>query len=73
MFPRDQGWTYFNPGAYFSYVCENYTMYCDASRVFLDCVLMQGGYVIAYASTQLIVNEKNYPTHDLELDAVFLQ
>ncbi|XP_004252706.1 uncharacterized protein [Solanum lycopersicum] len=32
-----------------------------------------GGYVIAYASTQLIVNEKNYPTHDLELDAVFLQ
>ena len=45
-------------------------MYCDASRVGLDCVLMQGGKVISYASIQLKVLEKNYPTHDLELAAV---
>ena len=45
---------------------ENYTVYGDASRVGLGCVLMQGGKVIAYASRQLKVDEKNYPTHDLE-------
>ncbi|WMV56467.1 hypothetical protein MTR67_049852, partial [Solanum verrucosum] len=31
---------------------------------------MQSGKVIAYASRQLKVHEKNYPTHDLELAAV---
>ena len=31
---------------------------------------MQGGKVIAYASKQLKVHEKNYSTHDLELAAV---
>ncbi|XP_070054918.1 uncharacterized protein [Nicotiana tomentosiformis] len=31
---------------------------------------MQDGRVIAYASRQLKVNEKNYPVHDLELAAV---
>ena len=45
-------------------------MYCDASRVGLGCVLMQNGKVIAYASRQLKVHEKNYPTHDLELAVV---
>ncbi|WMV48389.1 hypothetical protein MTR67_041774 [Solanum verrucosum] len=45
-------------------------VYCDASRVGLGCVLMQNGKVIAYASRQLKVHEKNYPTHDLELAAV---
>ena len=49
---------------------ENYTVYCDASWVGLGCVLMQAGKVIAYASRQLKVHEKNYPTHDLELAAV---
>ncbi|WMV09385.1 hypothetical protein MTR67_002770, partial [Solanum verrucosum] len=39
-------------------------------RVGLGCVLMQNGKVIAYASRQLKVHEKNYPTHDLELEAV---
>ena len=47
---------------------ENYTVYCDASRIDLGCVLMQGGKMIAYASRQLKVHEKNYPTHDLELE-----
>ncbi|KAH0695924.1 hypothetical protein KY289_013406 [Solanum tuberosum] len=45
-------------------------VYCDASRVGLGCVLMQHGKVIAYASRQLKIHEKNYPTHDLELVAV---
>ena len=40
---------------------ENYTVYCDASRVCLGCVLMQGGKVIAYMSRQLKLHEKNYP------------
>nr|GEV77461.1 retrotransposon protein, putative, Ty3-gypsy subclass [Tanacetum cinerariifolium] len=35
----------------------------------LGCVLMQRGKVIAYASRQLKIHEKNY-THDLELGAV---
>ena len=50
--------------------CEKYTVYCDASTVVLGCVLMQGGKVIYYASRQLKVHEKNYPTHDLDLEAV---
>ncbi|KAK1429813.1 hypothetical protein QVD17_12062 [Tagetes erecta] len=36
----------------------------------LGCVLMKRGKVIAYASRQLKVHEKNYATHDLELGAV---
>ncbi|XP_070045660.1 uncharacterized protein [Nicotiana tomentosiformis] len=47
-----------------------FTVYCDASRVGLGCVLMQDGKVIAYASRKLKNHEKNYPTHDLELAAV---
>ncbi|GKC79320.1 putative reverse transcriptase domain-containing protein [Tanacetum coccineum] len=34
------------------------------------CVLMQRGKVIAYASRQLKIHEKNYTTHDLELGTV---
>ena len=49
---------------------ENYIVYCDASRVGLVCVLMETSKVIDYASKQLRVHEKNYPTHDLELAAV---
>ena len=49
---------------------EEYTVYCDASRVGLGCVLMQNGKVIAYASRQLKKHEQNYPTHDLEMAAV---
>ena len=47
-----------------------YVVYSDASRQGLDCVLMQDGKVIAYASRQLRPHEKNYPTHDLELAAL---
>ena len=48
----------------------DYTMYNDASRIGLGCVLMQDGKVVAYASRQLKPHEQNYPTHDLELAAV---
>lgn len=47
-----------------------FVVYCDASRIGLGYVLMQNGRVIAYASRQLKVSEKNYHTHDLELAAV---
>ena len=33
-------------------------------------MLIQDGKVIAYGSRQLKVNEKNYPTHDLELAVI---
>ena len=49
---------------------EKYTVFYDASRVGLGCVLMQKGRVVAYASRQLKKHEENYPTHDLELAAV---
>ena len=45
-------------------------VYCDAYRVGLGGIFMQHGKVIGYASRQLKVHEKNYPTHDLELAAV---
>ena len=45
-------------------------VYCDASVVGLGCVLMQHGKVVANAFRQLRVHEKNYPTHDLELEAM---
>ena len=48
----------------------NYTVYCDASRDGLGCILMQEGKVVAYGSRQLKTHEKNYPTHDLELAVV---
>ncbi|WMV40955.1 hypothetical protein MTR67_034340 [Solanum verrucosum] len=49
---------------------QGFVVYCDAPRVGLGCVLVQNDKVIAYASRQLKVHEKNYPTHDLELAAV---
>ena len=49
---------------------KNFIVYCDASYLVLGAVLMQEMNVIAYASRQLKVHERNYPTHDLELAAV---
>ncbi|GJS29858.1 putative reverse transcriptase domain-containing protein [Tanacetum coccineum] len=49
---------------------KHFVVYCDASSLGLGCVLMQRGKVIAYASRQLKIHEKNYTTHDLELGAV---
>ncbi|GJW70977.1 putative reverse transcriptase domain-containing protein [Tanacetum coccineum] len=49
---------------------EDFVVYCDASHKGLCVVLMQREKVIAYASRQLKVHEKNYTTHDLELGSV---
>ncbi|GJW74606.1 putative reverse transcriptase domain-containing protein [Tanacetum coccineum] len=49
---------------------EDFIGYCDASIKGLGVVLMQREKVIAYASRQLKIHEKNYTTHDLELGAV---
>jgi hypothetical protein len=49
---------------------KDYTVYCDASKNGLGCVLMQDRKVIAYGLRQLKPHEVNYQTHDLELAAV---
>ncbi|GKG08012.1 putative reverse transcriptase domain-containing protein, partial [Tanacetum coccineum] len=49
---------------------ENFIVYCDALHKGLGAVLMQNKNVIAYASRQLKIHEKNYTTHDLEFGAV---
>ncbi|GJU84364.1 putative reverse transcriptase domain-containing protein [Tanacetum coccineum] len=49
---------------------KDFMVYCDASHKGLGVVLMQREKVIAYASRQLKVHEKNYTTHDLEHGSV---
>nr|GFC85646.1 putative reverse transcriptase domain-containing protein [Tanacetum cinerariifolium] len=49
---------------------EDFVAYCDASIKGLGAVLMQRDKVISHASRQLKIHEKNYATHDLELEAV---
>nr|GEU99113.1 putative reverse transcriptase domain-containing protein [Tanacetum cinerariifolium] len=49
---------------------KDFVVYCDASHKGLGAVLMQRDKVIAYASRQLKIHEKNYITHDLELGLV---
>ncbi|GJR80334.1 putative reverse transcriptase domain-containing protein [Tanacetum coccineum] len=49
---------------------EEFVSTDDASHKGLGVVLMQREKVIAYASRQLKVHEKNYTTHDLELGSV---
>ncbi|GJR12163.1 putative reverse transcriptase domain-containing protein [Tanacetum coccineum] len=49
---------------------EDFIAYCDDSKKGLGAMLMQREKVIAYASRQLKIYEKNYTTHDLELGAV---
>nr|GEX66941.1 putative reverse transcriptase domain-containing protein [Tanacetum cinerariifolium] len=46
---------------------EDFVVYCDTSHKGLGATLMQREKVIAYASRQLKVHERNYTTHDLEL------
>ena len=47
-----------------------YTVYCDASKDGLGCVLMQSGRVVAYGSRQLKNHGGKYPTHDMELAVI---
>ncbi|GKC92215.1 putative reverse transcriptase domain-containing protein [Tanacetum coccineum] len=49
---------------------KDFVVYCDAAHKGLGTVLMQREKVIAYASRQLKIHEKNYITHDLELGSV---
>jgi hypothetical protein len=49
---------------------KSFDVYCDASGIGIEGVLMQDGHAIAYASCQLRCHEEHYPTHDLELLAV---
>nr|GEV89764.1 hypothetical protein [Tanacetum cinerariifolium] len=49
---------------------KDFVVYCNASHKGLGAVLMQREIVIAYASQQLKIHEKNYTTHDLELGSV---
>ncbi|GJU67373.1 putative reverse transcriptase domain-containing protein [Tanacetum coccineum] len=49
---------------------EDFVVYIDASGIGLGCELIQRDKVIAYASRQLKIHEKNYTTHDLEMGAV---
>ncbi|KAJ0556179.1 putative nucleotidyltransferase, Ribonuclease H [Helianthus annuus] len=49
---------------------DDFIVCYDASNLGLGCVLMQRDKVIAYASRQVKIHEKNYTTHDLELGAV---
>nr|GEV29364.1 hypothetical protein [Tanacetum cinerariifolium] len=47
-----------------------YGLLCDASHKDLGVMLMQREKLIANASRQLKIHEKNYTTHDLELGSV---
>lgn len=49
---------------------ELFVVYCDASKMGLGGMLMQNLQVVVYASQQLKIHKRNYPTHDLELVAV---
>ena len=49
---------------------RDYTVYSDALRIGLGCLLMQDGKVVGYAYRKLKPHEQNYPTHDLELAAI---
>ncbi|GJT34585.1 putative reverse transcriptase domain-containing protein [Tanacetum coccineum] len=49
---------------------KDFVVYYDASHKGLGAVLMQREKVIAYASRQLKIHEKNYTTHDLKLRSV---
>ncbi|GJT26765.1 putative reverse transcriptase domain-containing protein [Tanacetum coccineum] len=60
-------------GVKFDWGSEDFIVYCDASIKGLGAVLMQREKVIAYASRQLKIQEKNYTTHDLELNHKSLQ
>ncbi|GJT76194.1 putative reverse transcriptase domain-containing protein [Tanacetum coccineum] len=51
---------------------KDFMVYYDASHKGLGVVLMQREKVIAYASRQLKVHEKNYTIHDLELGSMVL-
>nr|GEY77615.1 putative reverse transcriptase domain-containing protein [Tanacetum cinerariifolium] len=52
------------------YRSKDFIVYCDSLHKGLGVILMKREKVIAYASQQLKIHEKNYTTHDLELGSV---
>lgn len=52
------------------YPTKPFVVYYGASKTGLGGVLMHNGHVVAYTSQQLKIHERNYPTHDLELEVV---
>ena len=51
---------------------QRYTVYCDAYKDGLGCVLIKSERLVAYGSRRLNNYEQNYPTHDMELAAIVL-
>ena len=49
---------------------QRYTVFYDASKDRLGCVLMQSARVVAYGSRQLKNHEQNYPMHDMDSKAI---
>jgi hypothetical protein len=47
-----------------------FSIYSDASGQGLECVQMQDGHIVVYASRQLRKHVEKYPIHDLELAAI---
>ncbi|GKA28342.1 putative reverse transcriptase domain-containing protein [Tanacetum coccineum] len=52
---------------------ENFVVCCDASHKGLGAVLMQKEKVIAYASRQLKIYDKNYTTHNVDFQHILDQ
>jgi len=49
---------------------EQHTIYRDASKNGMRCIMMKKDKVIAYASRQLRpYEENNYPTHNFEISS----
>jgi len=69
-FPRVEEEANFSSSVVFPNLKESFVVYCDTSKMGLGGVLTQNHQVVAYASRQLKVHKKNYPTHDLESAAV---
>ena len=49
---------------------QRYTVYCDASKDELRCVLMKSMRVVVYDFRQLKNHEQSYPPHDMNLAAI---
>ena len=51
---------------------RRYTVYCDASKDRLGCVLIQSERVVAYGSRQCKNHDQSYLAHEMELAAIVL-